>query len=263
MTDLDAKDASTGPPTKSKSQAGRQTPSRRLHRLRRQQELPAPKGSTTRDDRLVNNEWKYNLSYLSIDLRNHAVYNADGASVTPPWIWTTQKPIAGFGIPHGEERASSGHLLGRERRAFLPYVLSGKHPLTTITTSPQEGRWKQTLIRSSNNQWNSGYLSRRQRDSSRLPDRRRGVPRGRIHGQARRWPDRGMDFRRQGQFMEEAPALPDQKPYQGWRFNNVQPVVRPDGSIVEGMLLFYGWKDKTFRKPPHFCFMNNLCGSSS
>jgi hypothetical protein len=35
-----------------------------------------------------------------------------------------------------------------------------------------------------------------------------------------------------------------QKDYVGWRYNNIQPVVRPDGSIVEGMLLFYGWKDK-------------------
>jgi hypothetical protein len=39
-------------------------------------------------------------------------------------------------------------------------------------------------------------------------------------------------------------VTPRQKPYKGWRFNNVQPVVRPDGSIVEGMLLFYGWQDK-------------------
>ncbi len=36
---------------------------------------------------------------------------------------------------------------------------------------------------------------------------------------------------------------PGKKPYAGWRFNNVQPVVRPDGSEIEGMLLFYGWKD--------------------
>lgn len=28
-----------------------------------------------------------------------------------------------------------------------------------------------------------------------------------------------------------------------WRFNNVQPVVRPDGSTVDGLLLYYGWKD--------------------
>ena len=32
--------------------------------------------------------------------------------------------------------------------------------------------------------------------------------------------------------------------YPGWKFNNIQPVTRPDGSIVDGMLLFYGWKDK-------------------
>ncbi|MBT6852267.1 MAG: hypothetical protein HOA16_13840, partial [Opitutae bacterium] len=46
---------------------------------------PAPQRFyNPRYDRLVNNEWKYNLSYLSIDLRNHAVYNADGASITIP-----------------------------------------------------------------------------------------------------------------------------------------------------------------------------------
>ena len=37
---------------------------------------------------------------------------------------------------------------------------------------------------------------------------------------------------------------PDRERYPGWRFNNVQPVVRPDGSVIEGMLFFSGWKDK-------------------
>ena len=32
--------------------------------------------------------------------------------------------------------------------------------------------------------------------------------------------------------------------YPGWKFNNIQPVTRPDGSIAEGMLLFYGWNDE-------------------
>lgn len=32
-----------------------------------------------------------------------------------------------------------------------------------------------------------------------------------------------------------------QDQYVGWKFNNVQPVTRPDGSEVPGMLLFYGW----------------------
>jgi hypothetical protein len=38
--------------------------------------------------------------------------------------------------------------------------------------------------------------------------------------------------------------MPNSKPYRGWRYNNIQPVVRPDGRIVDGMLLFYGWKDQ-------------------
>ena len=37
---------------------------------------------------------------------------------------------------------------------------------------------------------------------------------------------------------------PDPRQYPGWRFNNIQPVLRPDGSAVDGLLLFYGWKDK-------------------
>ena len=28
------------------------------------------------------------------------------------------------------------------------------------------------------------------------------------------------------------------------KFNNVQPVVNADGCLIEGMLLFYGWKDQ-------------------
>lgn len=37
---------------------------------------------------------------------------------------------------------------------------------------------------------------------------------------------------------------PDRAQYPGWRFNHVQPVVRPDGTPVAGMFLFYGWKDE-------------------
>ena len=36
---------------------------------------------------------------------------------------------------------------------------------------------------------------------------------------------------------------PDRAQYPGWRFNHIQPVVRPDGTPVAGMLLFSGWKD--------------------
>ncbi len=46
---------------------------------------------------------------------------------------------------------------------------------------------------------------------------------------------------------------PDPKRYRNWRFNNIQPVLRPDGSAVDGMLLFYGWKDKA--KPAAVAFL--------
>jgi hypothetical protein len=30
----------------------------------------------------------------------------------------------------------------------------------------------------------------------------------------------------------------DKSRYPGWKYNNIQPVTRPDGSIVDGILLF-------------------------
>ncbi len=36
---------------------------------------------------------------------------------------------------------------------------------------------------------------------------------------------------------------PDGERFAGWRFNNVQPVLHPDGTEVRGMLLFYGRRD--------------------
>ena len=43
---------------------------------------------------------------------------------------------------------------------------------------------------------------------------------------------------------KERDLTPDREEYPGWKFNNVQPVKRPDGTLVDGMLLFYGWKDR-------------------
>ena len=210
---------------------------------------PAPQRFyNPRYDRLVNNEWKYNLSYLSIDLRNHAVYNADGASVTPPVdldyakahcrIWDTE--WRGAGIP------PVICLDGKDEPSFL-HVLSGKNIRSHgyYYVHRKKGRWKQTLIRSSNHQWNSGYLSR---DAKGILHAYLIVGDGYLeggymdkHGGGRieEWisEDQG------GSWKKLRDITPNTKPYKGWRFNNVQPVVRPDGKVVEGMLLFYGWQD--------------------
>jgi hypothetical protein len=36
---------------------------------------------------------------------------------------------------------------------------------------------------------------------------------------------------------------PESTRYPGWRYNNIQPVTNANGKAVEGMLLFYGWKN--------------------
>ena len=128
----------------------------------------------------------------------------------------------------------------------------------------KKDRWKQTLIRSSNHQWNSGHLSR---DAKGILHAYLIVGEGYLTG--------GYMDKHGGGRIEEWISVDKgsswKKPETRIRqsFTKVgaqqrsQPVVRPDGSIVEGMLLFYGWKDKDLPKPPHSCFMNNLCGSSS
>lgn len=103
----------------------------------------------------------------------------------------------------------------------------------------EKRRWVPDPICASSHQWNSCHLSR---------DRNGGLHayvvagesyleggymdrhgRGRIeewvsHNEGRTWSKRRE-------------LSPGQKQFAGWRFNNVQPVVRPDGSEVEGMLL--------------------------
>ena len=136
---------------------------------------------------------------------------------------------------------------GKDEPSFL-HLLSGKNIRSHdyYYVHRKKGRWKQTLIRSSNNQWNSGYLSL---DAKGILHAYLIVGEGYLaggymdkHGGGRieEWisADKGSSWKKLRD------VTPHHKPYQGWRFNNVQPVVRPDGSIVEGMLLFYGWKDK-------------------
>ena len=45
-------------------------------------------------------------------------------------------------------------------------------------------------------------------------------------------------------WQKKANLTPDAEEYPGWKFNNIQPVTYPDGSVVKGKLLFYGWKHK-------------------
>lgn len=196
----------------------------------------------------VSNEWKYNLHYLKVDLQTHSVANDAGQMVRTPvdldyaksqcQIWDTE--WRGAGIPPVialdlEQNPTFLHVISEDStREHRYYYVRRK-----------DGVWLKTPIATANHQWNSGYLSHRADGSIRAflivgagyleggyMDRHGG-------GDIEEWisGDDGhtWDFLRK--------VSPDDPKYAGWRFNNVQPVVNADGSIEDGMLLFYGWND--------------------
>ena len=110
----------------------------------------------------------------------------------------------------------------------------------------EKGQWVQTVICASNHQWNNCYLSRDEKGGLHAyvivgeGYLEGGYMDGHGGGRIEEWvsKDKGNSWKK---FRD---LTPDPKRYPGWRFNNIQPVVRPDGAAVEGMLIFYGWKDE-------------------
>ena len=203
-----------------------------------------------RYDRAVANEWKYNLYYVRINLQTHEVTNFDGESMDTPIdidqadagcrIWDTK--WRGAGVPPTIILDENGD------PAFL-HVLSEEtleeHRYYYVRRAG--GIWKQTPIAHSNHQWNSCHLTRDDDgtlhaylivgdgylDTGGYMDSYGG-------GNVEEWTsrDKGDTWTRLRDL------TPGKSRYPGWKYNNIQPVTRPDGSIVDGMLLFYGWKDK-------------------
>ena len=196
----------------------------------------------------VPNEWKYNLSYVRIDPERDEVTNADGQVLKTPIDWADSKAKCeiwdtqwrGAGVPPAVA-------LDRSQNPVFLHVLSGasldEHQYYYVHRV--DGEWKQTKITDSTHQWNSGHLT-----VDDVGDIHAFVITGDSYleggymdrhggGRIEEWvsQDNGKHFKKRRQLS------PARKAYRGWRFNNVQPVVRPDGSVVNGMLLFYGWKD--------------------
>jgi hypothetical protein len=203
-----------------------------------------------RYDRAVSNEWKYNLYYIRIDLTTHEVTNFDGESMNTPIdidqadaqcrIWDTK--WRGAGVPPAIALDENGD-------PAILHVLSGEtledhhyHYIRIV-----EGKWQQTPITRSNHQWNSCHLARDEDGTLHayliVGDGyldTGGYMDGYGGGTIEEWisADRGNTWKK------HRDLTPDTSKYPAWKYNNIQPVTRPDGSIVDGMLLFYGWKDK-------------------
>lgn len=220
----------------------------------------------------VSNEWKYNLYYVKIDLQTDEVYNFDGGKMTTPIdldqanekciIWDTDG--RGAGVPPDIVIDTNNN------PAFL-HVLSGEttehHNYYFVQW--ENGAWQKTVIAPSNHQWNSCHVNLDDNgvyhaylvvgdsyvDTEWVEGKSDGdnFEKGKTNylktggfmdkhggGRIEEWisSDQGSIWKKNQELS------PDQANYPGWKFNNIQPVTNPDGSVVEGMLLFYGWKDK-------------------
>jgi len=195
----------------------------------------------------VTNEWKYHLYYLKIDVDTFEVTNFDGDVMKTPvdieyadancMIWDTE--WRGAGVPPTIVLDDNGE----------PAIL---HVLSEDTIDDHNyyyirrvnGAWKKTVVTHSNHQWNSCHLTRHDDgelhayiitaegyfDSPGYMDKHGG-------GRVEEWvsTDKGDTWKKA---RDLTPADPK---YAGWRFNNVQPVRKPGGEIVDGLLIFYGW----------------------
>ena len=196
----------------------------------------------------VDQDWKYNLHYVKIDLRTHRVTNADGETLRTPidlayskekcLIWDTD--WRGAGIPPVIALDADGE------PTFLHILSEGDlktHGYYYVRR--ENGKWRQTRIHDSNHNWNGGYMVHD--DDGNIHAYlitgqdylKGGYMDGRGGGSVEEWisEDKGNTWKM------NRDLTPDRERYLGWRFNHIQPVVRPNGEIVEGMLLFYGWKD--------------------
>ena len=109
-----------------------------------------------------------------------------------------------------------------------------------------DGKWLKTRITASNHQWNSTYLKNDSRGQLHAYvivgdgyQTKQGVNYTHGGGRIEQWvsKDNGDTWNLHRDITPESPR------YNGWSFNNVQPVLRPNGSAVDGMLMFYGWLD--------------------
>ena len=212
-----------------------------------------------RYDMPVRNEWKYNLSLLKVNVNTHEVRNDAGEVMKTPLdietvrekcnIWDTD--WRGAGVPPSlclDENGypSALHVLSEEDLETHNYYYVRK----------VGDEWLKTVITPSNHQWNSTYLKH---DADGKLHAYLIVGEGYMekpginytHGGGRieHWvsTDKGFNWSLHREI------TPDPAQYPGWSFNNVQPVVRPDGSLVDGMLIFYGWLDA--KKPDGVAFL--------
>jgi len=193
--------------------------------------------------------WKYNVFYVQIDLDNNEVRNYAGKLLSTPidknsarancMIWDTNWA--------GTETIPTIAVDVNDQPSFLQ-VYSEKTPTDFgyYYIKYDGGKWKSTRITSATHERNSPHLAvdddgtlhaylligDGHLDSAGYMDQHGG-------GNLEEWisTDHGntWSFKRD--------LTPDKNKYPLWKFNNPRQIRKTDGTPIDGMFMFYGWKD--------------------
>jgi hypothetical protein len=207
---------------------------------------------------------KTNLYYVKVDLETDKVSNFEGEEMKTPIllkeanakckIWDTN--WRGAGIPPDiiidkNDNPAFLHVLTEEIFEKLNYYYVRR----------VGDVWKQTIIAPACHIWNSSHFTIDDKgvlhayllmDDGYFESSGKGVMNS--HGGGTRieewistddgntWRMNDTIFRAEGE-------------YEGWRFNNVQPIKTKDGTIKEGIWLFFGWNEKDGEAPQAKAFL--------
>jgi hypothetical protein len=207
---------------------------------------------------------KTNLYYVKVDLEADKVRNFEGKELETPVlqdqadahckIWDTN--WRGAGIP-------PDIIVDRKGNPAFLHVLTEDvlEKLNYYYVRRVNDHWEHTIIAPACQKWNSSHLMMDHQgvlhayllmDDGYFESEGKGVMNS--HGGGTRieeWisTDDGSTWELGNTlFIAEGE-------YEGWRFNNVQPVKSKDGKIKEGIWLFYGWKEKEGDAPQAKAFL--------
>ncbi len=196
-----------------------------------------------------NGAQKYNLYHLKVNLESGKVSNSKGAPVQTPvhldqakaecLVWGTGWRFTGIPPDINFDQQGSPALL---------HVLSGDTPddLDYYFLRHTDEGWIRTRIRSAGHSWNVGRIVH-------SPDGiwtallvvtapgqlGEGLMDNHGGGRLEEWVS--SDDGKTWQFKQD--RTPNPEHYPNWRFNNVRPVIRMDGSEAPGIAICYGWPD--------------------
>ncbi|MCX6326836.1 MAG: BNR-4 repeat-containing protein [Bacteroidia bacterium] len=206
----------------------------------------------------TNLDFKYNLYYVKINLQTHEVKNFAGETVKTPIdldnanakckIWDTG--WRGTGVP------PDIIIDENDNPAFLHVISEDTPDSFNYYYVRYNNKWEQTVITPSNHFWNSGYLKLDENGvlhACLLVGHNKYNPKeGSMNSYGGGYIEEWCSYNKGNTWEKIRDLTPGNSEFVDWKFNNIQPVKDPKGNVIDGMLLFYGWKDGEAREAKAF-----------